>query len=710
MRTIMNCVAGLALAAALLAPASSASADEGMWTVNNFPKDKVKAKYGFAPDDKWLQHVQLASARVLPGCSASFVSDSGLALTNHHCAHDCIHNLSTADKDYVKDGFYAKTQADEAMCPGMEIDQLVETTDVTERMTKATAGLTDEKANEARKAEMAKIEKECATSDALRCDVVSLYHGGIYSLYKYKRYQDVRLVFAPEFQIAFFGGDPDNFNFPRYDLDIAFLRIYEQDEQGASKPVKTPDYLKWSASGPKDGELTFVSGNPGGTDRLLTVAELEHERDVAMIRRLLYLAELRGFLNEYRKRGAEQDRVALEDVFYIENALKVYKGEYQALAGNGVMEQKKQDEAGLRERVNGHPEWKKKYGGAWDAIAKAMVDEEAQYYDLKYIEKGGGFDAQTWTWAKTLVRLADELPKKNDKRFSEYSDAKLPAVKQKFLAKKTYSEEFEIAGLAFSLTKLREDLGPDHPFVKKILGKDSPDDLAARLVKGSKLSDPDLRKKLWEGVAGKDGKKALAQVADDPMIKLAQSIDAEARKVRKKYEDTVESVLKRNDELVAQARFAAFGTELYPDATLTFRISYGAVKGWTEPKNGKPVKPFTNFAGAFERHTGSDPFALPKSWLDAKSKLDLKTSFDFVTTNDIVGGNSGSPLFNKDGEITGVAFDGNIHSLGGNYWFDEKVNRCVGVHSEAIIQALSKVYGANRLVNELRPTAPKKSK
>ncbi len=689
----MRNITGLLVALAVALP-TLASADEGMWTVNAFPKDKVKGKYGFEPDDKWLQHVQLSSARLVTGCSAAFVSDSGLVMSNHHCAHDCIHSLSTAEKDYIKDGFLAKTQADEPMCPGFEINQLVEISDVTERMNKATAGMADDKANEARKAETARIEKECATSDALRCDVVSLYHGGIYNLYKYRRYQDVRLVFAPEYTIAFFGGDPDNFMFPRYDLDVSFLRVYEN-----GKPLATEHYFKWSAAGAKDGELTFVAGNPGGTDRLLTVAELEHERDVSMVRTLIYLAELRGFLNEYRRRSAEANRIALEDIFYIENSLKAYKGKFRALVEEDLFASKVAAENELRERVNANAEWKKKYGGAWDAIEKALIDYDAIYYQLKYVERGGGFDTQLWSWAKTLVRAADEVPKKNEKRLPEYSDSSLPAVKQRLLAKRAWSEEFEIAQLSFSLTKLREDLGPDHPFVKKILGKDSPDDVAARLVKGSKLSDPELRKKLWDG-----GKKALATVADDTMIKLFKSIDAEGRAVRKKYEDNVESVLKKSDELIAQARFAVYGTELYPDATFTFRITYGAVKGWTEP-GGKQVKPFTNLAGAFDRHTGADPFALPKSWLDKKGKLDLKTPFNFTTTNDIIGGNSGSPMFNKDGEITGLIFDGNIHSLGGDYWFDEKLNRAVGVHSEAIIQALARIYGADRIVNELRPSS-----
>jgi hypothetical protein len=677
-----------------LAAASAAQADEGMWTYNNFPKDALKQKYGVSVDDKWLDHVRLSSARLAQGCSASFVSAEGLVMTNHHCAHGCIEQLSTAEKDLVKNGYTAKTQADELKCPELEVNQLEQITDVTERVRKATAGLADAKYNDAEKAELSRIEKECATSADLRCDVVTLYRGGVYNLYKYRRYQDVRLVFAPELAIAFFGGDPDNFNFPRYDLDVSFLRVYKDD-----KPAAMEHHLAWSAAGAKDGDVTFVSGHPGGTSRQLTVAQLEYLRDTALPERLLRLAELRGFLTEYQRRGPEQKRTAGHMLFSIENSLKALRGREGALVDQAFFSGLVDNEKKLRAQIAANPEWQKQYGGAFDAIAKAQAEQKAQRKSYNYVEYGLGFMSDLFGHARTLVRGADERPKPIEKRFREFRDSAIPGVTQRLFSQAPIYDELEIATLSFSLTKLREELGADDPFVKKVLGKESPDDMAARLVKGTKLKDVAARKALWEG-----GKKAV-DASDDPFIKLVKSIDADARAVRKRYEDTVEAPLKKNGELLAKARFAAQGTSVAPDATFTLRLNYGKVAGWDEP--GRKVKPLTTMGGAFDRNTGRPPFDLPESWLKNKSKLALGTPFNLATTNDIIGGNSGSPVVNKDGEVVGLIFDGNIHSLGGDYGFDEAKNRAVSVHSAAILEALGKIYGADRIVRELRPRGAK---
>ena len=680
----------LVIIAALIG-APPALADEGMWTYNNFPSAQVKEKYGFEPTQPWLDKVRLSSARLAAGCSASFVSANGLVMTNHHCARGCIEQLSTAQKDYIAHGFYAKTAADELKCPAMEVNQLTSITDVTERLNTATQGLTGKQYNDTLKAEMSKIEKECATSDQVRCDVVTLYQGGKYNLYKYRRFQDVRLVFAPEHAIAFFGGDPDNFEFPRFVLDGTFLRTYED-----GKPAQAEHSFKWSKAGVKEGELTFVSGHPGRTSRGLTVAELEYVRDVTLPKQQVLLAELRGMVHEFQKRGPEQKRISNNLLFGVENALKSSKGKHEALLDKKFFAQKAAAEQELRQKVDANPELKKKYGAAWDEIAKAQEQLKRVRKELAFIEGPQGFSSQLYTLAKHLVRGTEELTKENGQRLREYSEATLPALKANLFSPAPIYPELEIARLEFSLTKLREELGADHPFVKKVLGKESPRKLATRVVSGSQLRDPKLRKELFDG-----GKKAL-EASQDPMIRLAALVDPEARVVRKNYEENIESVIRKNGELVAKAKFEVYGTGIYPDATSSLRLSYGSVKGYLE--DGKKVAPITTMAGAYERHTGEDPFALPQAWLDAKGKLKLATPMNFVSTNDIIGGNSGSPVINKDGEIVGLVFDGNIQSLGGDFGFDESVNRTVSVHSDALIESLQKVYGATRVLEELRPT------
>ncbi|MFP2908688.1 S46 family peptidase [Pyxidicoccus sp. 3LFB2] len=681
---------------ATLLGAAPALADEGMWTYNNFPSAKVKEKYGFEPTQQWLDKVRLASARLAGGCSASFVSPDGLVMTNHHCARGCIEQLSTAKKDYIANGFYAKTQAEETQCPAMEVNQLESITDVTETLNKATQGMSGKQYADTLKAKMSELEQACSAGDAkVRCDLVTLYQGGKYNLYKYRRFQDVRLVMAPEHAIAFFGGDPDNFEFPRYDLDVTFLRVYQD-----GKPASTKDnYFKWSEHGAKEGELTFVSGNPGRTSRGLTIAELETHRDLMLPKTLMYLSEMRGMLTEFQKRGPEQKRISNNMLFGVENGLKASKGRHEALLDKKFFAQKVAAEQELRKKVDANPEMKKKYGAAWDEIAKAQQQFANIRKELAFLEQGQGLSSSTFSIARTLVRAAEELPKENGQRLREFSQAGLPALKAQLLSPAPIYPELEIARLTFGLTKMREELGADHPFVKKVLGKDSPEKLAARVVKGSKLRDVKARQALF------DGGKAAVDASKDPMIELARLIDSDARAVRKNYEENIEAVIRKNSELIAKAKFEIYGTNTYPDATFSPRLSYGSVKGYME--DGKKVEPITQMAGTFERHTGEDPFALPKSWLKAQNILDGKTGMNLVSTNDIIGGNSGSPMINKEGEIVGLVFDGNIQSLGGEYGFDESVNRTVSVHSDAIIESLQKIYGATRVLEELRPGSTK---
>jgi hypothetical protein len=665
-------------------------ADEGMWTFNNFPSDVVAQKYGFRPDAKWLDHVRLSSARIAGGCSSSFVSPNGLVMTNHHCAVGCVQDLSTPQNDMVAKGFYAKTQAQELKCPNYELNQLIQISDVTARVNAATRGKTDQQFTDALNAEKAKITRECTAGDDVLCEVVSLYSGGRYDLYKYHRYQDVRLVFAPEKAIAFFGGDPDNFMFPRYDLDVSFLRAYEN-----GRPAATEYHFKWSREGAKDGMLTFVIGNPGNTERELTAAELEHLRDRELPDYLLYLSELRGILSQFQTKGPEQARISNAMLFSVENSIKALRGEYFALIDKAAFAQKTEREREFQRKIEANPEWKKEYGGAWAALAAAVKKDVAMSTPYLFIEKNRGFRSRLYLLAKNLVRAAEELPKPNEKRLIEFADAKIPQLKADLFSTAPIYNELQIETLTFSLTKLREELGPDDDFVRQVLGKRSPREVATELVNGTKLKDVAFRKTLF------DGGKAAIDASTDPMIVFAKQVDKHARELRARYEREVEGVVKKNHELLGRARFAVYGTSIYPDATFTPRISFGSVRGWEE--NGRKINPFTIIGGVYERHTGRDPFALPESWLQAKNKLNQTTPFNFVTTNDIIGGNSGSPMIDQKAEIVGLIFDGNLPSLGGAFWFDESVNRAVAVHSQVIIESLDKVYGAGRVLDEIRP-------
>jgi len=662
---------------------------EGMWLLNDFPSERVGKIFGFAPTQEWLDEVRLASVRLAGGCSGSIVSPNGLVLTNHHCVHRCIEQLSSSKQDYVAEGFHAKTHSEEKTCPNLELNQLVEITDVTARLASVTEGLSGESFGKAQKAEIGKIEKECAESADVRCDVVSLYHGGRHHLYKYRRFQDVRLVFAPELGAAFFGGDPDNFNFPRYVLDAAFLRIYD-----GGRPLETKHHFRWSEKGAEEDELVFVSGHPGSTSRSLTIAELELIRDVTLPARLLRLAEIRGLLTEFQSRGPEQARISKGTLFGVENAVKALQGRHAALVDRELFAAKVRAEEELRAKVAADPILREKYAGAWQAIAEAQDRMRAIRVPYEQLERGAGFWSDLFTHARRLVRAADELPKPNEERLPEFTEARRPALEQALFSTAPIHAEFEILKLTHSLTKLREELGADDPVVRKVLGRKSPKAVAESLVKGTKLFDRKVRRALFEG-----GKGAI-DASQDPMILLARAVDEEARKIRKTYEDEVESVVRKNGELIARAKFELYGTSIYPDATFTLRLSFGLVKGWEE--KGKKIPPFTNFAGAFERDMGSDPYALPKSWLSSKSKLDLSKPLNFVTTNDIIGGNSGSPVINRNREVVGLIFDGNIHSLGGEYAFDQVKNRAVAVHASGIVEALTKIYGADHLVEELR--------
>ena len=679
--------------------AGTADADEGMWTFNEFPSSKVNEAYGFAPGAEWLKQLQLSSVRIAGGCSASVVSPNGLVMTNHHCARSCIQSLSgIRKKDYNSDGFIASKLEEEPRCPGMEMNQLSSIEDVTQAVQDATKDKPPEKFNEAQKSAIAGIEKACATSAEWRCDVVTLFRGGQYNLYKYRRLQDIRLVFAPEDAIAFFGGDPDNFNFPRYDLAVTFLRIYGAD----GKPWKATHYLPFAKTGVQDGELTFVSGNPGGTSRGLTLAQFEDLRDKALPQRLMQLSQARGWMTEYQKRGEEQQRHSNGDLFGIENGLKSVKGKHEALADGAFFASLQKNELDFRSRLAGNPALFAEYGDVWDNIATITAKRQDLRKTVSAVQDT--FGSSLMTIARSIVRHADERNKPNGNRLPEFSDARLPQMVQRVLSDAPIYKELEIAKIRHGLTRMREDLSPDHPLVKKLLGNKTPDQVATELVRGTKLDElkanaqgaptGGLRKMLWDA----DGKAVAA--SNDPLLRFVASYDPEARAARKLNEELVEGPLKKQEERLAKARFALYGSKVYPDATFTLRLSYGRVVGWME--DGAPVAPFTDIAGAYRRHTGAEPFALPESWLKARARVNPRTPFNLVTNNDIIGGNSGSPMVNKNGEVIGLVFDGNIHSLGGDYGFDEKLNRTVAVDSRALLEALDHVYAARHIATEIR--------
>ncbi len=674
----------------LLSLAGLAIADEGMWTIDNFPSQAVAAKYGVKINDSWLKSAQLATTRLENGCTGSFASPDGLVLTNNHCVWGCIRDLSSAERNLSDEGFMAANREQELRCPGQQISVLVDLDDVTGKVAAATKGLDDAQANDARKAALTQLESECeAKADGERkCEAVALYNGGQYFIYQYKRYDDVRLVFAPEVDIAAFGGDPDNFNFPRWSFDMSFLRAYED-----GKPASTPIYLQWRRGGPKPAEPVFISGHPGSTDRLLTVTQLKMQRDVMWPLWLLRYSELRGRMLAWADTSDEAARVVQQRIAGIENGLKVRRNQLKALHNDSMMAEKAAQEQALRAAVAKDPELQAAYGDAWDLIDAAIARYRNFYEEHLFIENAAGLNSELFDHARTIVRGTAERELPNGERMREYTDAALPQVEQGLAAERPVDKEYEILRLAFALEKMREWLGPDSKYVHRILGKESPEALAATLVEGSRMHDPEFRMALWEG--GVEAVKA----SDDPMIRLALAIDPESRALRTRYEDEVEAPLTRGEEKIADARFQIYGSDTYPDATFTLRITYGAVEGWEE--KGEMVDPFTRTRRLFERATGQRPFMVPDTWQAAREELDPETPFNFVATTDITGGNSGSPIVAADGSLVGLAFDGNIHSIAGDYWFDARTNRTVGVDTAIMLEALETVYGADHLLDEL---------
>jgi len=663
-------------------------AEEGMWTFDNPPLKALAEKYNFHPTQEWLDHLRLSSVRLNDGGSGSFVSANGLLLTNHHVARVQLQKNSTAEHDYLRDGFYAATQDQEMKTPDLEINVLVAMQDVTARVQGAAKGAKDDaEALKARDAEIAAIEKESKDKTGLRSDVVTLYNGGEYWLYQYKAYTDVRLVFAPEEQAAFFGGDPDNFTYPRYDLDMALYRVYEN-----GKPLHTENYLKWNPKGAAPGDLVFVSGHPGSTSRDDTVAELTLEREVRGPAIVEYLQRRIDAAQEFGKQSADNKEKVESTIFFLQNSLKVYVGRQEALSDKAILAKKQAEEDDLRAKVKASPELEKEYGDAWDEIAKA-VDLAKPEFKKQLFRRG---DSQLFTLAMEIVQYVAEVKKPDGERLPQYHEAGLDSLLYQMLSPAPVYPSVEKMSMKNALNLAKEQLGADDAYLQAIVQGGDIDKSVDALVDGTKLADPAFRKSLL------DGGEAAVAASNDPMIAAARRADPVWRANYVYMRDKVSSVFDAGGEKLGKARFAVYGKNAYPDATFTLRLSYGTVDGF--PYNGTIAPPFTTFYGLYDRaasFSDKDPWNLTPKEEAARDKLDLATPVDFVTTNDIIGGNSGSPVVDRDGELVGLVFDGNIESLAGDFVYDGTKNRGVAVHSAGMLEALRKIYGVGALADEL---------
>ncbi|HAL07133.1 MAG TPA: peptidase [Brevundimonas sp.] len=683
------------------AAASSAKAEEGMWTYDNFPIARANQTLGTNIDQAWLDRVRLSSVK-FGGCSAGVISAEGLVMTNNHCVSSCVANLSTPQLQYNETGFTPRSREEELQCPGASAEILTDITDVTERVQKAGAGLDGQAYTQAREAEAGRIETEACGDDAkIRCQVVSLYRGGQFKLYKFRKYSDVRLAWAPEDRAATFGGDLDNFSFPRFAIDAAFIRLYED-----GRPAATPTHFTWNPNKPTEGEPVFVTGNPGSTQRLLTQAQLMTIRDVVLPLDQLIASELRGRLIRYSEEGEDQAFIAMDPLSGVENTYKRGRGRMAALIDPAFMDQLAGQETVFRRGVAENEALSAEVGDPWAVLAQVQPIARELYAPMALLEGGTGMGTTSvaggsslFSWARAIVRGAQERAKPSDQRLPEFADSRLSGVQSSLFAARPTYPELEQIRLEWWLSKTREWLTVDSPYVRTLLGKESPEGLSARLVEGTKLADPAVRRALWEG-----GLPAV-QASTDPLIQYVLAIDADARAVRTQWDNTVKAPTDRASEQLAAARFAVFGDAVYPDATGTLRLTYGRVEGTDVP--GQRIPAFTTFAGLWDRATGAEPFNVAPKLLAAKDRIDPNAVMNMAVSSDTIGGSSGSPAVNAKGEIIGANFDSTVLTQRNAYGYDRNVNRSVIVTTQAVTTALRDVYGMDHLIAELGVDAPK---
>jgi hypothetical protein len=673
---------------ALSSTANLSLADDGIWLVNEFPRASVKAKYGFEVTDAFLEKMRLGSVRFNNGGSGSFVSPDGLVFTNHHVASECIQQLSTKENDYLKNGFRAKTRSEEKACPDLELNVLLRIENVSETVKAGiTASTPLAEANALRRSRMSEIEKACTTKSGNRCDVVTLFSGGQYHLYEYKKFTDIRLVFAPEKAIAFFGGDADNFTYPRWNLDIAFFRAYEGE-----KPAKPLHWFPWSKQGVREKELTFVSGHPGSTGRLNTLAELEFQRDVQLPFSLNRINSLIAAMKKFAAANAEAARIADDEIFSNENSQKAFLGFLGGLKDPALLALKEKDEKALRAKIAADPAKQALYGSAWDELAQVTKNFGGFYKDYVAFETNPTRSSQLMTLGRQIYRYAIEKTKPNGERLREYSEAGLPSLEASMYSSVPIYPTFEEAILAEYLRWLVAERGASDPVVKELLAGQSPESAAKQAIATTKLMDIDERKRLAASAT-------LVRESNDGILRLIRILEEPARKMRARTENEVLAKQAIETARIAQAQYA-LGGNVYPDATFTLRISYGPALGYRNSK-GQKIPYATTFAGLYPHATGVDPFKLPPLWLDRKKNLNLKVPFNFVSTCDTHGGNSGSPTLNTKGEIIGILFDGNIEGLPNRFVYTDQQARSVHVASQGIVEALRNVYQAEEILKEL---------